>query len=602
MTLDKAGQQAEFLRALPISPGIALGPARLLDVLQSKRAFLQITADQLPRERERLQNALSSSANELDRLYAQVARTVGQAEAEIFAAHKMMLNDPELLEAVQALLTEQVLSAEAAWSRIIEQQSAELAALDDETLSARAADLRDMGARVLRHLQGEAEETRGQRESKAVQEPGIIVAYDLTPSQTAVLDPASILGICTVEGGPTTHAAIIARALEIPAIAGIEARVLKSLRDGQELAIDGKRGLLYLEPTEKQRASLQEAMENEQRERTSKRQQIETMWRSRPGETADGQRVLVYANIGDAQGADEAGRRGAEGIGLLRTEFLFGQRAIFPTEQEQFEGYLAVFRAFAEQASLGKTLVARTLDAGADKPFPALEPLLGNWQEANPALGLRGARIHLLHEELLRQQLRALLRAAAQTSLALQIMFPMIATLEETRRMKALLMQSRAELTQAGVRLPAELAVGVMIETPAAVWMADALAREVDFFSIGANDLFQYTLAADRTNSRVMGLFGPMEPALWRSIAHVVQAGRARGRLVAVCGEIAADPRYAPLLAGLGVQELSVSPPSLARVKAALNRQEMAYWQSRAQAMLQAETAAEIEAIVAGSL
>jgi phosphoenolpyruvate-protein kinase (PTS system EI component) len=280
---------------------------------------------------------------------------------------------------------------------------------------------------------------------------------------------------------------------------------------------------------------------------------------------------------------------------LLRTEFLFGQRTTFPTEQEEFAGYLDLFQSFARQARFQKIIVARTLDAGADKPFPALEPLIGNWHEANPALGLRGARIHLLHEELLRQQLRALLRAASAARIELHIMFPMIATLAETRRMKQVLAEVRQALSDEGVSPAPEVRVGVMIETPAAVWLADALAREVDFFSIGANDLFQYTLAADRTNSRVMSLFGPLEPSLWRSINHVIHAASAHGRPVAVCGEIAADARYGPLLAGLGSAELSVSPPALTRIKEALHQHEMAYWQAKARKLLHAETAAEME-------
>jgi phosphoenolpyruvate-protein kinase (PTS system EI component) len=383
--------------------------------------------------------------------------------------------------------------------------------------------------------------------------------------------------------------------LEIPAVAGLDVRLLADLHDGQQLAIDGARGLVYLQPDDVQRAQLASAMAEQQRTKSTR---DTAHWRTRPGETADSQPVLVYANVGDATGAREAAEQGAQGIGLLRTEFLFGQRPIFPNEQEQFEGYLELFRAFADQALFHKTIVARTLDAGADKPFPALEPLLGEWKEANPALGLRGARIHLLHEELLRQQVRALLRAAGTAEIDLQIMFPMIATLEETRRMKRVLTQAHEELRRAGLSQPQNVPVGIMIETPAAVWLAEALAREVDFFSIGANDLFQYTLAADRTNSRVMGLFGGLEPALWRSIDHVLQAARVHEIPVAVCGEIAADVRYGPLLVGLGVEELSVSPRALARVKEALHQHELSYWQARARALLRAETAAEMEAII----
>jgi phosphoenolpyruvate-protein phosphotransferase len=598
MTGEGKWSEQEPLHVLSISPGIVLGPVHLLDGSSTPNAPQRIAQGQFPVEWQRLQAAIAAAEQELDVLHTQVMQMqkAGQNEAEIFTAQKFMLRDPDLLDEVEALMTQQFFSAEAAWSQVTENQSKELAALADPTLAARALDVRDMAVRVLYRLQVQPD--RGRRSFTHQQEPVLLVAYDLLPSQTAELDPASILGICTVEGGPTTHAAIIARSLEIPAVAGLDKQVFARLSEGEELAIDGEQGLVYLQPQGEQRIRLQAAMEAAQRTRHGEHGKQETRWRSQTGKTADGQAVLVYANIGDAQGAREAAERGAQGIGLLRTEFLFGQRAIFPDEREQIEGYLAVFKAFAEHAGFQKTLVARTLDAGADKPFPALAPLLGDWQEANPALGLRGARIHLLHEDLLRQQLRALLLAAGETDIQLQIMFPMITTVEETRRLKQTLRHVQDQLRQEGARFAQNVQVGIMIETPAAVWMADALAREVDFFSIGANDLFQYTMAADRTNSRVMQLFGPLEPALWRAIHQVVRAGQAHQCLVAVCGEIAGDPHYGPLLVGLGVQELSVSPPLLTRVKAALHQHEMAYWQRKAQALLQAETAAEINVII----
>lgn len=298
--------------------------------------------------------------------------------------------------------------------------------------------------------------------------------------------------------------------------------------------------------------------------------------------------------MGDVESARAAAELGAEGIGLLRTEFLFAGRQVFPDEEEQFDSYVALFQAFAGRALFSKTIIARTLDAGADKPFPALEPLIGAMQEANPALGLRGVRIHLVHKELLRQQLRALLRAAGVINIQLSIMFPMIATVEEIHQLRMLYTEVRRELEREGVILSPDTQVGIMVETPAAAVMAGVLAREVDFFSIGANDLFQYTMAADRTNSPVMGMFGLLEPAVWRLIAQVVQAGKMRGKLVALCGELAADPRIGPLLAGLGVQELSMSPTAIANVKAALHHQTRDYWQQRAQALLRAETAQEM--------
>jgi phosphoenolpyruvate-protein phosphotransferase len=587
--------EATVWLALPVSPGCALGPVRLLNRARCGPFPTMITATQLATEQSQLQTALALASDELDELHRQMTLTLGTAEAEIFTAQKLFLHDPELMEMVEQLMTAQHLSAAAAWQQAIEEQSAALAALRDSTLAARAADVRDLGHRVLQHLQGAPGESPQERSGE---QPAIIVARDLTPSQTAELDPALILGICTVEGGPTTHAAIIARALEIPAVSGLDATAFDTLQAGQELAIDGTHGLVYPRPQGDERARLQTTMLSEQRARLRRRERSGVYWRNRPGSTADGQRVPVYANVGDAAGALEAAQHGAEGIGLLRTEFLFGQRAVFPDEQEQLAVYVEVFRAFANHALFQKTIVTRTLDAGADKPFPALEPLLGKWKETNPALGLRGARIHLLHQDLLSQQLRALLQAAGLTGIHLHIMFPMIATVEETRTLKLVLAKCREELLSAGLAIPQDIRVGIMIETPSAVWMADALAREVDFFSLGANDLFQYTLAADRTNSRVMGLFGSLEPALWRSIAHVVQAGRVGGCAIAVCGELAADPRYGPLLAGLGVQELSVSPPALARVKEALGQRSLADWQTMARTLLHATTAAEIDGLL----
>jgi phosphoenolpyruvate-protein phosphotransferase len=440
----------------------------------------------------------------------------------------------------------------------------------------------------------------GQQQRTPAQEqtPVIILAYDLTPSDTATFDPEMILGIATVAGGPTTHAAIIARAMEIPAVAGLDASLLETLQEGRRLAIDGAQGLLYTHIDAVQAQNLNDAMHLQRQQNAQRRKQNASRWRTQRGTTADGIAVQIFANVGDVQGARAAADAGAEGIGLLRTEFLFGGRQVFPDEQEQFESYMALFQAFGEHAHFGKTIIARTLDAGADKPFPALEPLIGSMQEANPALGLRGARIHLAHESLLRSQLRALLRAGTASGIDLAIMFPMIATLEEVRRLRAVYTSVREELADEGISLSPGTQLGIMVETPAAALMADTLAREVDFFSIGANDLFQYTLAADRTNTRVTALFGLLEPAVWRAIDLVVRAASAHGKLVAVCGELAADTRVGPLLAGLGVKELSMSPPSIVQVKAALYARTMDYWRDRAQEVLRAETAGEVEAVV----
>lgn len=588
---------ANPVQVVPISPGVAIGPARVVRAAASaiQNQNTKILPQQVETELQRLQEAIAAASRELQELQARVAKTVGQNEAAIFEAHQLIMEDPDLVEEARAAIANDFFSAGAAFQQAAEQQAQQLEALDNEMFAARAADVRDVSARVLRHLshEGQAATTTKDDDKQA-----LIVAYDLTPSDTATFDPARILGICTVVGGPTTHAAIIARALEIPAVCGIDARLLENLHDGQQLAIDGTRGLLYTQLDPSQAQELCAAMEQQRQERTRRRSQHEALWRAHPGSTADGVPVQVFANVGDVDGARSAAEQGAEGIGLLRTEFLFGGRAVFPDEQEQYESYLTLFRAFGDHATLGKTIIARTLDAGADKPFPALEPLIGSMQEANPALGLRGARIHLAHETLLRQQLRALLRAAASSAIELSIMFPMIATVEEVRRLRAIYDSVCSELAQEGVTTSARTQLGIMVETPAAALMADALARYVDFFSIGANDLFQYTMAADRTNSRVMSMFGALEPAVWRSIDMIVRAGAAHGKLVAVCGELAADTRVGPLLAGLGVKELSMSPPAMLKVKAALHSQTMDYWQQKARELLTAETAADVQAVL----
>lgn len=585
--------------ALAISPGIAIGPVHLYGELSSTQSGpqpIKIDPTQVEAEVRRLHEALQAAINELQNLAGRVAQTVGASEAAIFEAQQLMLEDPDLLAEVHELITSQHYSAASALQQATERQAQELEALESDTFAARSSDIRDAASRVVRLLKREinVDDTPLLSESA----PVLIVAHDLTPSDTASLDPRMILGICTVVGGPTTHAAIIARALEIPAIAGIDPHLLGVLHNGQQVAIDGTRGLLYLELKDDQEQKLRAVMLQQQEERSARRTQNELQWRTHPGSTADGCAVQVFANVGDLESARAAGEQGAEGIGLLRTEFLFGGRSAFPHEQEQFDSYVALFQAFTNAALLGKTIIARTLDAGADKPFPALEPLIGPLQETNPALGLRGARIHLVHEELLRQQLRALLRAGAAADVQLHFMFPMIATLEEVRRLRAIYHAVREELSGGGVMLSAETQLGIMVETPAAAWMADVLAREVDFFSIGANDLYQYTMAADRTNSRVTSMFNMLEPAVWRSIAHVVRAGRAHGKMVAVCGELAADAKIGPLLAGLGVQELSMNPPSIVRVKAALHAHPIEYWQQLAQELLKAKTAEDMQVVL----
>ena len=585
-------------RGIPVSAGIAVGPAFMhssgtisLNAIERR----PISAEQVTSEQQRLRDALHTAAQELRALARELQNKVGQADAAIFDAQALMLLDPALGEAALHVIETAHVDAAGALAEAGERYATTLEIIDDPLIAGRAVDMRDAVSRALQQLTDQ--HAQGHVLS-GLSRPVILLAWDLTPSDTAQLRSEFVLGICTVQGGPTTHAAIIARALEIPAVAGLDPHLLEIIHDGQQIAIDGSQGLIYLHPDDKQQDALHTEMLQQQQARNLRRSLNSTLWRTRPGSTADGYQVQIFANVGDVESASSAAEFGAEGIGLLRTEFLFGGRAVFPDEHEQFESYVALFRAFADQALAGKTIVARTLDAGADKPFPALEPLIGALQESNPALGLRGARIHLLYEELLCQQLRALLRAGTETGVQLHIMFPMIATIEEIRRLRTIYTSVQNELNNEGIELPASTQVGIMIETPAAALMADVLAREVDFFSIGANDLFQYTMAADRTNTRVTGMFGMLEPAVWRLIERVIRAGVEHGKLVALCGELAADPRIGPLLVGLGVQELSMSPPAILNVKAALHKHTLEYWHQLSYELLEAETATEIQNIL----
>ena len=336
-------------RVVPISPGIAIGPARIVRAAASAVVDTKILPRQVEAEQQRLQEAIAAAAQELQDLQAHVAKTVGQNEAAIFEAHQLIVQDPDLLEEAQEAIATHHLSAGAAFQQAAERQAQQLEALASEMFAARAADVRDVSARVLHHLSAEGQAASPPEDDDS---PVLVVAYDLTPSDTATFDPARILGICTVVGGPTMHAAIIARALEIPAVCGIDAGVLESLRDGQQLAIDGAQGLFYTRLDPAQAEELRAAMRQQREERARRRSQHEALWRTQPGSTADGVPVQVFANVGDVEGARSAAELGAEGIGLLRTEFLFGGREIFPDEQEQYESYLALFRAFGERAVL----------------------------------------------------------------------------------------------------------------------------------------------------------------------------------------------------------------------------------------------------------
>jgi len=580
------------------SGGVAIAPAFLYtNSITDLRTLSHRTVapEQVSAEQEILRNVLDATAQELTTLATQVQSSVGEAESGIFTAQSLMLQDPTLLDSALELIANDHFDAASALAVAGEQLATILEQLDNELFAARAVDVRDSIGRAIQQLRG-TDITR--QDLSALSQPIILIARDLTPSDTALLRPSVVRGICTTQGGPTAHAAILARALGIPAMAGLPETALLAIRSGDELALDADNGLLYHHPPPTVRAQLTQRITAQQQQREALKQasqQVQTPL------IINGQRIHLLANIASEAEAEAAREWGAEGVGLLRTEFLFATATTLPGVEEQRERYASIFRAFQGQSGQsGQSsrqvgpIVARTLDAGADKPLPALDSILGSQQEANPALGLRGIRISLAHQRLLEEQLRALLLAAADTNIPLHIMFPMITTVEELRTAHAIFDHVYRDVQEEKVALPTPIAIGIMVEVPAAAIMAPELATIADFFSIGANDLLQYTLACDRTNTTVSHLYTPMQPAVLRLIHQVAEAGRRAGKPVAVCGEIASDPRLAPVLIGLGITELSMTPTAIPTVRAALTRKTSEEITALAETILQLSTVDEV--------
>jgi phosphoenolpyruvate-protein phosphotransferase len=499
---------------------------------------------------------------------------VGQDEAGIFEAQALMLEDPELVGRAERLVRDAQCPAE----RAIEQAGAEVAAqlesLPDEYLRARAADVRDVAARVRAVLEGAAHPLAD------IALPSVIVADELLPSDTAVLDRRKILGFVTETGSQTAHAAILARALGIPAVVGVPGAT-SQVTDGETVIVDGAEGVVVVAPDTAARA----AWEDRRRE-ASERRAARAALRDLPAQTTDGHRIEVAANVGSLDDVTEALRQGAEGVGLFRTEFLFMQRDAAPGEDEQFD----VYRAAAEVMA-PRPVIVRTLDVGGDKPLPWLD--IG--REDNPFLGVRGLRLCLKYADVFLTQLRALLRAAAHGQV--WIMLPMVADAGEVRAARTLIREAQAQLAARGTTY-GSARLGIMIEVPSAAVLADTLFGEVEFFSVGTNDLVQYALAVDRTNPRVAPIADALHPAVLRLIAAVTRAPGRGERWVGVCGELAGDALAAPLLVGLGVSELSMTPSSVPEVKAAVRSIALSEARTLADRALGCGTAAEVRALL----
>ncbi|EKE8616452.1 phosphoenolpyruvate-protein phosphotransferase PtsI [Salmonella enterica subsp. enterica serovar Kentucky] len=527
------------------SPGIAFGKALLLKEDEIVIDRKKISADKVDQEVERFLSGRAKASAQLEAIKTKAGETFGEEKEAIFEGHIMLLEDEELEQEIIALIKDKHMTADAAAHEVIEGQATALEELDDEYLKERAADVRDIGKRLLRNILGLAI-----IDLSAIQEEVILVAADLTPSETAQLNLQKVLGFITDAGGRTSHTSIMARSLELPAIVGTGS-VTSQVKNGDYLILDAVNNQVYVNPTNdviEQLRAVQEQVATEKAELAK--------LKDLPAITLDGHQVEVCANIGTVRDVEGAERNGAEGVGLYRTEFLFMDRDALPTEEEQFAAYKAVAEACGSQA-----VIVRTMDIGGDKELPYMNfP-----KEENPFLGWRAVRIAMDRKEILRDQVRAILRASAFGKL--RIMFPMIISVEEVRALRKEIEIYKQELRDEGKAFDESIEIGVMVETPAAATIARHLAKEVDFFSIGTNDLTQYTLAVDRGNDMISHLYQPMSPSVLNLIKQVIDASHAEGKWTGMCGELAGDERATLLLLGMGTDEFSMSAISIPRIK-----------------------------------
>lgn len=541
------------MRGIPAAAGYAIGPAWVMRNAEIKLEKRSLADSELDAEIARFDLALEESRKELEALVETTKERMGEHEAEIFETHLLFLEDDELIGGTRRKIRGDKMNAEYALHEASSEIIAMIESLDDEYLKERAADFRDVTRRILGKLTGQASASWT---SAASGQPFVLLAQDLTPSDTAMLDKDKVAGFATEIGGRTSHSAIMARSLGIPAVVGLGS-ALASVQNGQMVVLDGVEGTLYIDPP----ASVVEAYRRKQGEHAGKLEAYRAFV-DRPSVTADGQAVELVANIGNPRDALAAKEAGAEGVGLYRTEFLYMDRDALPTEDEQFEAYRQAVEAFGKD----QPVVIRTLDIGGDKKLPYL-PLP---EEENPFLGVRAIRLCLEREDIFRTQLRAILRASAFGNV--KIMFPMIATLQEWQAASAVLAAAKSELASEGVAFNAELETGIMIEIPAAAVMADQLAKAVDFFSIGTNDLVQYMMAADRMNEKLAHLNDPFHPPVLRLIRGVIRAAASEGKWVGMCGEMAGQPLAIPLLLDMGLHEFSMSGSAVLPARALLSQ------------------------------
>ena len=571
-----AGRQQKgecVYRGIAVSDGVCRGKILVLHRARHVIARREISADEVAGETGRFEKSLVQTRQQILEVQRKVVENLGAKEADIFEAHLLMLEDLALVGEAIRLIKEEHVNAEYAFHSVAERYTEALLAANDEYLRERASDMHDLASRVLDNLL----EVKDQFDLRHLTEPCILVSHDLSPSTTAQLDKKFVLGFATDIGGQTSHTAIMARSLGIPAVVGLQT-TSQELENGDYALLDGYNGTIVVNPTDQtlfeygqllqRRASLEEKLREIQRQ---------------PAVTLDGKFIHLSANIEDPTDTEAVLTRGAEGVGLFRTEYLFINRESLPTEEEQYQSYRKVATALKPNP-----VIIRTLDLGGDKFASHLQLA----QEMNPFLGWRAIRFCLAQPELFRAQLRAILRASAEGNV--KMMYPMISGLDELKQANVIVEKCKAELRAEGVPFDEKMDIGVMIEIPSAALIADALAAQSKFFSIGSNDLIQYTLAADRTNEKVSHLYEPTHPAIIRLIKMTIDAAHRHGIWVGVCGEVAGDPVLAPLLIGLGVDELSAAPPVVARVKYMIRRLKLDEAQALAEFALKTELPSEI--------
>ncbi len=557
------------LKGIPAAPGLAHG--RTLVVTHEKLEVPQHEIKDAEAETRRLMDACKKGQEELSVFKEDVSGRSKSNEAQIFEAHRMILEDVALLDKAKKAIQSGI-NAEKAWMDAIEYFAQMMEKIPDETLSSRAVDIRDVGRRVLGHLLGVSVG------GTVLTEPAVIIGDDLTPSDTVSLDKDLVLGFCTARGGPTSHTAILAKAFGLPAVVGLGEMIL-AVPNGTLVLVNGSEGEVCVTPNE---ADLTAFIKKEKAEQAE--QKVAQAAAQVPAMTADGDRVEVVANVGGIADAPLGIKNGAEGVGLFRTEFLYLDRKALPTEQEQIEAYKAVFDLYK-----GMPMVVRTLDIGGDKVIPYLDLP----QELNPFLGWRGVRMLDGAEIIFLQQFRALLQAGRDVDL--RIMVPMVSGLAEILAAKAVMEQAKAELTAESKSFTNKVQFGIMVEVPSAALLADRLAKEVDFFSIGTNDLTQYTLAVDRTNSKVAHLASPLNPAVLTLIKHTIDSAHQEGKWVGLCGELAGEPLASPILLGLGLDEFSMSPARVPVIKQVLKKLHKADCQAFAEKVVGFTDAEEVK-------